>query len=239
MTNNISSIKPFASGHTRARWVLILLAVVILLDLVAIGSDYAQINLLSRAMEGETITIAEAEANDSRQAGIAGLQMMTLLVTAVLFLMWIHRSHRNLPALGAHDLKYSPGWAVGYFFIPILNLFRPYQVVEEIWKASDPNVDISDGSSWQNASTSPVIGLWWVLWLISGFVGYAFLKMSLGVETVHEILTMSWVMMGSDIFSIAPSILLLLVIRAIDSRQEQKSKRVATLGTPLEENEEI
>ena len=40
-------------------------------------------------------------------------------------------------ALGANNLKYTPKWAVGCFFVPFLNLVMPYQVVREIWKASN------------------------------------------------------------------------------------------------------
>ncbi|MFC1995866.1 DUF4328 domain-containing protein [Chloroflexota bacterium] len=50
------------------------------------------------------------------------MYFILFVITAVLFYMWIHRAHRNLPSLGVSGLKYSPGWAVGGFFIPILNL---------------------------------------------------------------------------------------------------------------------
>jgi len=244
MTNSISSIKPFASGQTRALGVTIVLAVMILLDLLDILLYNDLIDLLSRAIKDTVrrpVLLWEAEKTVGALEGLAGLYVLIFLVMLVLFFMWIRRAHRNLPALGARNLSFSPGWAVGWFFVPIMNLIRPYEVVEEIWKASDPNVDVSDGSSWQNAPTSPVIGLWWVFWLISGFVGYTLFRMSSWAEpeTLEELLTMSWIMMGYDIFSIVPVILLILVIRAIDIRQEEKSKRVATLDTSLGGNMEI
>ena len=245
MTNSISSIKPFASGHTRALGVTIVLAVIILLDLVAILGVYNLIDLLSRAMNDpvryQYVLLWEVENSVDTLEALGGLEVMTFLVLSVLFFMWIHRAHRNLPALVARNLRFSPGWAVGWFFVPIMNLIRPYEVIEEIWKASDPNVDISDGSSWQNASTSPVIGLWWVLWLISGFIGHVLFRMSSWAEpeTLDGVMTMCWVMVGYIIFSIVPVVLLILVIRAIDIRQEEKSRRVATLDISLGENEGI
>jgi hypothetical protein len=75
------------------------------------------------------------------------------------FLMWIHRSHRNLSAFGAQGLTFTPGWAVGWWFIPIFNLFRPFQIVREIWQASDPGMPA--GAAWRRAPSSPLIGWWW------------------------------------------------------------------------------
>ncbi|MFZ2070782.1 MAG: DUF4328 domain-containing protein [Halobacteriota archaeon] len=158
------------------------------------------------------------------------MQLIIFLFMLVVFFMWIHRVHRNLLALGACDLRFTPGWAIGWFFVPIMNLIRPYEVVKEIYKASDPNVDISDGCSWKNAYTSPVIGMWWELWLISGIVGYALLRISSGAETLSDFELMSLVMLGSDTLSFIAFILLIIVVRSIDTRQEEKSKRVATLG---------
>lgn len=165
MSNNTSLMTPFVSGHTRAQWVAFLLIAGIVLDLIAVGSVAAQIELLSRAMAGQIITQAEAAANDSRQQILAVLQGGVWFITAVLFLMWLHRAYRNLPTLGARHLKYSPGWAVGGFFVPILSLVRPFQVVRKIWQASDPNV--LDDSAWQRAETSALVGWWWAFFLIS------------------------------------------------------------------------
>ncbi len=225
MTNTTNFITPFASGHSRAQWVKILLLVGVVLDLIAIVSGYFQIDLLSKVMAGQTITEAEAAANDSRQQIIGILQVLAFLTTTIFFLMWFHRAHRNLPALGAHNLRFSPGWAVGYCFIPIVSLYRPYQVAEEIWKASDPN--LTDESSWQTANTSPLLGWWWGLFLISGFVGNVVVRMTLrGGQTVSDLLTMSWGIVTSDGLSIVAAILAIFVVKGIDTRQEEKNKRL-------------
>jgi hypothetical protein len=132
MDNEPRKLPPFASGHSRAQWVSISLILIVALDIVAVISDYMQVQLVERAISGQAITMAEALANDSRQANIGTGQLVLFIITAILFLMWIYRAHRNPPSLGASGLKYSPGWAVGGFFIPIWNLFRPFQVTTEI-----------------------------------------------------------------------------------------------------------
>lgn len=230
--SNTNSPLSFQSGHSRAQWVTILLAVGILADVVAIASTFLQIELLSRAMAGLRITEVEATANDARQGFIGIAQVVVHLTTVVLFLMWIHRAHRNLSALGARNLRFSSGWAVGYWFIPIMNFFRPYQVVKEIWKASDPNTDPADASSWQNATTSSVIGWWWAFWLIYNFVGPSF-RFSAQAKTLTDLSAMSWVSILSDGTIIVATVFAILVVRGIDARQEEKSRRLATSNVPL------
>jgi hypothetical protein len=61
---------------------------------------------------------------------------LTFVAGAIAIPMWCHRAYRNLPALGAGVVRFSPGWAAGSWFVPVLNLFRPYQVLRELWVQS-------------------------------------------------------------------------------------------------------
>ncbi len=195
----------FVSLLARSRRVTVLFAVIILVSLVAVVSDYIEINLLSRIQAGEAFTLEEAEASDNRQATIGIIQMAMFAVTVVVFLMWIHRAYKNLPALRGRLPKYSPGWAVGSWFVPFLNLVRPYQIVREIW---------------ENA-VGPEAGLvrwWWGLFLLSGFVGSVVAQS--GGETISEVLTASWLMLGSDALDIPAAVLAIFIVRRISTGQQ-------------------
>src|SRR5215210_5701217 len=108
MTSDEKLSRPFVSGHSRARLVVIFLALNIAFDLVSAASLLLQAQLLLKVQEGDTVTQAEALSNDSRQQLISWLQMGVYVVTAILFLMWIHRAYRNLKALGVRTTTYSP-----------------------------------------------------------------------------------------------------------------------------------
>jgi len=217
---------PFASGHSRAQWVMVLLSIVILVDVLAVIFDFSQIQLLSRVQAGIPVTEAEAIANDSRQAIMGFVYLVAFIVTGIAFCFWIHSSHRNLPALGARGLKYSPAWAVGGFFVPVLNLFRPYQVTKEIWKASDPNVGPGSGLDWQDAPTSPLIGWWWVIFIVSSFAGYFLLRMALSAETISDFMSLSVVTLVMDSVDILAAILAIILVRTIDQRQTIKNQQM-------------
>lgn len=58
-----------------------------------------------------------------------------LVGAAIAVPMWMHRVYRNMPALGEQGMRWSPGWAVGGWFIPIANFVIPYRVLREVWSA--------------------------------------------------------------------------------------------------------
>src|SRR6185503_4209614 len=185
MTSRNKPASPYSSGHFLAQLVIILLALCILVDLIAVALGYSQVALLSKALTDQTITEINATANDMRQQAIAILQLAAYLITGVFFLIWIYRAHRNLPAIGIRKPRYSPAWAVGWFFVPILNLFRPYDVVKELWKESNPDVGISDtflkhysSTTKPYSSKSVLIGLWWGFWIASAVVARASSRLS-------------------------------------------------------------
>ena len=86
------------------------------------------------------------------------LQSVLLLGIAAYFLTWTYRLSRNLRALGATGLRTAPVWAVFFFFVPLLNLFRPYQTFREIWQASVPT---QAAGAWRKVRPPALLGFWW------------------------------------------------------------------------------
>jgi len=212
---------------------VVALLVVIITDVVAVFSGIAEVGLVSRMINGEFVTLEEAEASDDRQAAVAVAQLAVLIVTAILFLVWIYRAYRNLSALGASGLEYSGKWAVGGWFIPIMNFWRPYQVTAEIWKASDPDCNEPEGEAWQTTSVSPLVKFWWALWIIGGMIGGILLRFAFQEpEDLEAFRTRGVVFMVADVIDIPAAILAILVVWYITNRQEEKNRRLqrVTLG---------
>jgi heme/copper-type cytochrome/quinol oxidase subunit 2 len=96
-------------------------------------------------------------------SGIALILYAIIYVICIVFyLMWLYRARGNLPALGVTDARWSPGWSVAWWFIPIMSLFRPYQVVKETWQASDP----ASSPGWRRDVPPAIFGWWWALFLV-------------------------------------------------------------------------
>jgi len=85
-------------------------------------------------------------------------------------------------------LAYGREWTFLAFLVPALNALRPYQVVREIWKASDPST--GDPLAWKSVPTPPLLALWWAL-----FVAY-FAFESLSLFTMRFAGTLSHIQMA-------------------------------------------
>jgi hypothetical protein len=163
----------FRDLTTFTRGVVWLLRVGAGLAALALWSEWLQLGLLSR-----TFTQAEGVANDRREQMIAAAAFLVMVATIIIFGRWIVLAHRNLSALGARYLEFRPGWAVGFFFIPILNWWKPYQAMRSLWRSSR-NVhrpELED-STW-------VLPTWWTLWIIWSLQGNATFRMQ-GARTIQ------------------------------------------------------
>jgi hypothetical protein len=208
---------PPSLSKGRATFAVAMLGASVMMDLVSIGAqflEYLNLDSVSTNPE-EDLNIFEI------LVGLAGLgQLLVRIVTAIAFCMWFYRAYKNLKAWGIPGLKYSAGWAVGYFFIPILNLFRPYQIAQEIWKASDPQVPLEAGPQWRDNSGSSVIGAWWTFWIIANIVGQIAFRLSRSNITDPEGFML--VMIVSDLLRIIVAGFAILMIFRVQARQAQK-----------------
>src|SRR5262245_47029848 len=100
MTTTARRLAGFDGLGGRARWAMVALGAMVVIDLLAVGSDFLEWRLIAGA-EGGVLTVADAEANDTRQAVMGFLQFAGYVAGAILFLRWFRRAYLNLPALGA------------------------------------------------------------------------------------------------------------------------------------------
>ncbi|MCC7479534.1 DUF4328 domain-containing protein [bacterium] len=82
-------------------------------------------------------------------------------------LIWVYRSNVNCSKLGAVYLRFTPGWAVNWFFVPLLSYWKPAQVLGEIWRESQPRT--ADGQP--SRTSSAWVTLSWAAMLICGIAG--------------------------------------------------------------------
>ncbi len=102
--------------------------------------------------------------------GIYGMVLLgnglMLVATYIVFGMWIYRAAANVDAAMVPGFRYTPGWAVGWYFIPIANFYKPFAAMRQIWNASHGNgngdLDRAD----------PLLVYWWGLWTLTGIASY-------------------------------------------------------------------
>ncbi len=198
------------------------LVVYMLLALIGLWSGWQQVSLLQRASSGDFISEEEAHENDARQAGIGILQFFEFIITSIIFLRWKFLSNRNVRSFGAEGMEYTPGWSVGWYFIPIVALWKPYQAMREIFKAAHPDFE----EDWQQAPHPGILPLWWALWVISNFAAQLSLRLSMRGETITELLMASWANLFSDLIDLPLAVVAIAVVATLTEWQSEKYSRL-------------
>lgn len=136
------------------------------------------------------------------------------LAAAICFLVWTYRLAKNLRAFGVEGLRFTPAWAVGYFFVPILSFYRPYQAFREIWRASDPAPVGRVGQDWQRVKPPSLLLGWWTAWIVSNaFGGVIFRALDMAGNYRFDAVVL--------VLNTLSALLAILVVRRLTERQEQ------------------
>lgn len=213
---------PFTSAHARANIVKILLVV---------GAIVTGLSMVIEAISLAVPPLTEdQELGDNPMA--IGIGLLLLLVgvlsillyvaTVIFFLVWVYRASDNLPAFGnsPRSLGYSPGWTVGSFFVPFVNLVVPYRAIKELWQKSVP-IDEVPMSEPGPPTWFPI---WWLFWLLAGFSANISLRLSFNENVPETTATIVSIIAGA--LSIIAAVLAYVVVDEIDKRQEETSRKL-------------
>lgn len=124
------------------------------------------------------------------------------VLTAIVFLVWFYRAYMTVNL--AVGTVHSPDHSVWTFLVPVLNLFRPYQIATEIWRKAGPG---------DEQGHSPLLVAWWALWI----VGFA-CPLFLGASVVANGNAMSPMALVLGLAELTLTISALMVVRMLDAR---------------------
>jgi hypothetical protein len=220
----------FSPASGAARWTRGLLMATMVLAVAGVASGVFQISFPPGSGEGSPE--GQIDVGEAVQALIGLLQVLAFLGTGAAFLTWFYRASKNLPALGSVRLAYTPGWAVGGFFVPFLNLVRPLQVMREVWHCSDPSGLERDAaldafSTRNRLGTPPLVGWWWACFLLSNIVGNAAARIQFSSKPSPDLIQVAGVLsVVSDLLDIPAALLAIRLVGRIASWQVERNSRI-------------
>ena len=88
------------------------------------------------------------------------LWSVAFLISSVTFIMWFRRAYYNLHQLLPY-LRFSEGWAAGSWFVPFLNLVRPFQILRELFDESNELLQKHYGNK-EIFASGQLIGVYWI-----------------------------------------------------------------------------
>ncbi len=117
-----------------------------------------------RVLIGEAVLNggADMEKLNSIQTKIqmdAVFQLFSLIGFFIFYSTWIYRIYANAACVAPHNMENSAGWAAGSLFVPIVNLWKPYQVLTEAKRVFELGLG-EPTSNW-------LVGIWWMVFILS------------------------------------------------------------------------
>ncbi|MBH1935910.1 DUF4328 domain-containing protein [Streptomyces sp. AV19] len=206
-----------------------LLTLSLLALLLLAAARFQQRGALAELAEGAA---DRADAADAFHASMVLVAGVPVLGTLVLWAVWFRRVRLNAETLAPGSHRFGSGWAAGAWFTPVVNLWFPKQIANDIYRASAP--------AGPQGPPKGLLNSWWVCGLVAGAVNaaattaYALAEarvrrsFRLGVdgsweEDVRRLRMLAGVSAFGYLLCAVVGVLALLVIRQLTRMQEERA----------------
>lgn len=154
--------------------------------------------------------------------GFCGIAVVGLMISNVIAVtMWMYRANANVWAMGTMGVEYTPGWTAGYWFIPFLNLVRPYQAMKEIYQASAADSATAvQGVAWKSLAVPTYVAIWWATWIICNIISRVESRMIDGGFVGLTVLTV--LAIGGMVATVTSALLAAKILRAVNGFQDRR-----------------
>ncbi|WP_353827768.1 DUF4328 domain-containing protein [Agromyces sp. SYSU T0242] len=192
----------------------VLLIVCGALSAANIATEAFGISAITRFLGGDETVIGSFDTYDVMSALVNGLGGIALIVTGVLWAMWQYRAAKQ----AVRRTRRSPGRHASSWFIPIVNLWFPYQNISDLWRAAGLS-----RPSWQVA--------WWALWLGSNVVVSFSSRAYISAETLEQLRSGMWGNLAGEVLLLAAAPLAWMVVGGITRGLLQRPQEIVEGAT--------
>ena len=191
--------------------------------------------MLQKMAAGTTVPHEEIAASDWRQQVIGGTQLVLILMAFVALIFWAHRAYGNLHRVHKTPRPRHAEGAAGWgWFVPIMNLWYPYQVLKDLWILTQRYAQPDEAPRYER--DNGLIGGWWALRIFTIFASRGIRAPADG-DTMAQIFTYVQLTMGINLLYIWYAVATIYLLRRFRTFEEQLAARFVNgqPGSPLAE----
>ncbi|MEV0796478.1 DUF4328 domain-containing protein [Kribbella sp. NPDC050281] len=208
----------FSSERAMGLAASILIGVVTATTWATAWSDWYSFQTLKKYGE-DPDQLAEADLISGSLGIVAAL---ALLAAAVVFIVWLWRVRWNAEMFCRGEHRFTRGWVLGSWICPVVNLWYPKQVVDDIVAASDPRTP-PQTVSLKTIPGTRLVWAWWLTWVAGLVTGNVVQRGVLGGATeVGQLRTNVILSSISALFTTAAAVLGVVLIQRIDELQTRR-----------------
>ena len=145
---------------------------------------------------------------------ISGIALIVISIFSfIMSAIWIFRASKNAAIMDPYPGRIRPGWAVGWYFIPFANLWKPFVAIKEIWNSS-----FSPALS-PIAPATVLLGFWWATQIANHLFVAGLLRKQRRTDDIELYMTINNAMLISTVLSTIAGILFIKIMQQISARQ--------------------
>jgi hypothetical protein len=156
-------------------------------------------------------------------AVVGGAYTIAYLGAVIFVARWIMRVNRNAHQL-SDSMTVSPGWNVGWFFIPIANLWKPFDGIRQTWQASASAADPA------SVRLPAFMRWWWALWLVTNILGNISARLTFDSSSASNVIASGWLDVASFAFDVPLTITVLMLINGLNTLQQRGQQYAETFA---------
>ena len=205
-----STYQPTEPVSTRGKVAVAFAGVLAALNLALVGLEAWDIVILNRLIDG-TFVDGDDATYGVLALSTAGLYFLVAIGFMIPFFMWLYRAVSNV-RIRTGDSQSGPGMSVGWWFIPIANLFMPYKVLADLWKRT-----FSDNSA-------GLVAIFWLGWIATSFVDRGVMRFYAdAVENGdwQQAISINYASIGSSLVNAGLYVLLIVIVLRISRGQDE------------------
>jgi hypothetical protein len=196
----------------------ILIGVVTVMSWATAWSNWHSYDVL-RTYGDDQVKLDQADLISGSFGIVAAL---ALFAAAAVFIVWLWRVRWNAEMFCRGEHRFTRGWVLGSWIVPVVNLWYPKWVVDDIVAASDPRTPPQTANLRTIPGTS-LVWAWWITWVVGLVLGNVAQRSALdGAPRLGDLRTNAVLSSISAVSLTAAAVLAVMLIQRINDLQMQR-----------------
>ncbi|HRF12441.1 MAG TPA: DUF4328 domain-containing protein [Candidatus Accumulibacter phosphatis] len=163
----------------------IALAIDMAVTALVVITDFWAVRVLNDFLAGVSKADQSTISSLAFWESFSKVAILTLIGVGLALVRWLDACYEYAKeALEATGFA-QEGWKTWGWIVPFMNIFKPYQVLAEIYRAGA--TDYLGGEDWKKSSGSGMLLVWWIFWVITHMVMWGIGKQALKISFTDDL----------------------------------------------------
>lgn len=206
---------------------IIMVGVVVVLDIASTWTTWNSYGVVRDYVAGVAdVTEADLTSADDLSLVVVWLYIAAFVASGIVFVTWLSRARANAESLCPAPHRRGRGWVVGSWICPVVNLWFPFMVVDDVYRASRPT-NPPDLFDLRSVPGGRLLGLWWTLWLGGLLLGRIASTTWGNALTVDGFRTAATVESFESAATLGAAVAVIMIVRQINTWQGSRVTQAA------------